>query len=80
MSVDFQPVPPEIALAVLMSIPTRKSLSGSKYWDTKDGVYRYSNHWGMLRNDFYGSPDDQYNNEWKLGYAPNSEFDNTKED
>lgn len=33
--------------------PDRISLSGSKYWDVPEGLIRQSDHWGLLRSDYY---------------------------
>lgn len=59
------------------------SKSGSKYYYTKAGMYRLSNHWGRLANSKWRlepmEPESEY--KFKLGFAAWDEFypDNTEE-
>lgn len=48
-----------------------KSKSGSKYFYTKEGVYRYSNHWGRVANCRWkiSGIEDYKNQNYYIGYA-----------
>jgi hypothetical protein len=65
------------------------SISGSKYFYTKEGMYRLSNHWGRLANSKWRlEPMEQYcfetrnESKFKLGFASWDEFypDNADEE
>ena len=60
------------------------SKSGSKYFYTKDGMYRWSNHWGRLANSKWRLEpmEPETASKFKIGYAAWNEFypDNAEEE
>jgi len=60
------------------------SKSGSKYYYTKEGMYRWSNHWGRLANSKWRLEPMEPNTDskYKIGFAAWSEFypDNAEEE
>ncbi len=60
------------------------SKSGSKYFYTEKGMYRWSNHWGRLANSKWRLEplDPETASKFKIGYAAWNEFypDNTEEE
>ena len=58
------------------SIPDYISYSGSKYWYRDGGVYRYSNHWGIVKRCrwYILYPTGKY----QLAYCGWSDFSSTK--
>ena len=60
------------------------SKSGSKYFYTKEGMYRWSNHWGRLANSKWRLEpmEPETDSKFKIGYADWNEFypDNAEEE
>ena len=60
------------------------SKSGSKYYYTKDGMYRLSNHWGRLANSKWRLEpmEPETDSKFKIGFAAWNEFypDNAEEE
>jgi hypothetical protein len=75
----------EVLLDAIKGLPIQyDSKSGSKYFYTKDGMYRLSNHWGRLANSKWRLEpmEPETESKTKLGYATWSEFypDNAEEE
>lgn len=61
-----------------------ESKSGSQYYFTEQGMYRYSNHWGRLANSKWRllAEETKSESKWKLGFANWNSFyhDNKNEE
>ena len=67
----------EKALSVLEGMEVQyDSKSGSKYFYTKDGMYRLSNHWGRLANSKWRLEplENETDSKFKVGFAAWNEF------
>ena len=77
MNIYFTPVKSRKKVQkILATKPSRISASGSMYWSMPDGsVFRYANHWGLLRSDSYNLRGREYGDKtWVLGYAHVSQW------
>ena len=75
----------EVHLDVILGLkPQFDSKSGSKYFYTKEGMYRLSNHWGRLANSKWrlDPMEPEAHSKFKLGFAAWESFypDNAEEE